>query len=104
MGITQTVTSPTFNIHRGYEAPSGIRLEHFDLYRLSDDEIVENELQDSLASPNTIVCTEWANHFSKHMAEDRLMVECHYIDDNTRRYDFTSTGPISAKIINGLKQ
>ena len=104
LGITQTVTSPTFNIHRGYEAPSGIRLEHFDLYRLSDDEIVENELQDSLASPNTIVCTEWANHFSKHMAEDRLMVECHYIDDNTRRYDFTSTGPISAKIINGLKQ
>jgi tRNA threonylcarbamoyladenosine biosynthesis protein TsaE len=104
LGITQTVTSPTFNIHRGYKAPSGIHLEHFDLYRLSDDEIVANELKDSLEDPNTIVCTEWANHFSGHLAEDRLMVECHYINENERTYEFTGTGPKSNKIIEELQK
>jgi tRNA threonylcarbamoyladenosine biosynthesis protein TsaE len=104
LGITQTVTSPTFNIHRGYKAPSGIHLEHFDLYRLSDDEIVANELKDCLEDPKTIVCTEWANHFSGHLAEDRLVVECHYISENERRYDFKSTGPKSSKIIERLKK
>ena len=104
LGITQTVTSPTFNIHRGYEAPNGIHLEHFDLYRLNDDEIVANELKDSLEDPNTIVCTEWANHFSGHMSEDRLVVECHYISENERTYEFTSTGPKSNKIIEELQR
>lgn len=103
LGIEQTVTSPTFNIHRGYKAPNGIHLEHFDLYRLSDDEIVANELKDSLEDPNTIVCTEWANHFTGHMAEDRLTVECHYINENERRYDFLSSGLKSTKIIEELK-
>jgi tRNA threonylcarbamoyladenosine biosynthesis protein TsaE len=104
LGIEQTVTSPTFNIHRGYESPNGIRLEHFDLYRLNDDEIVANELKDCLEDPKTIVCTEWANHFSGHLAEDRLVVECHYISENERRYDFKSTGPKSSKIIERLKK
>ena len=104
LGITQTVTSPTFNIHRGYEAPNGIHLEHFDLYRLNDDEIVANELKDSLEDSGTIVCTEWANHFSGHLAEDRLVVECHYISDNERTYEFNGTGPKSNKIIEELKK
>lgn len=104
LGIEQTVTSPTFNIHRGYVSPGGIKLEHFDLYRLNDDEIVANELKDSLEDPNTIVCTEWANHFSGHMAEDRLTVECHFINENERRYDFVSSGPKSAKIIEELQK
>ncbi len=103
LGITQTVTSPTFNIHRSYQAPSGIKLEHFDLYRLNDDEIVFNELKDALGDNISIVCVEWANHFSQHLADDRLIVECHFINEIERRYDFNSTGPNSAKIVGGLK-
>jgi tRNA threonylcarbamoyladenosine biosynthesis protein TsaE len=104
LGIEQTVTSPTFNIHRGYASPDGIKLEHFDLYRLNDDEIVANELKDCLNDKKTIVCTEWANHFSGYLAEDRLVIESYYVSENERRYNFKSTGPKSSKIIEGLKK
>lgn len=104
LGIKQTVTSPTFNIHRSYLAPNGIKLEHFDLYRLSDDEIVLNELAECLEDPKTIVCTEWANHFSKLPNDDKLTVECHYVSENERRYEITAKGKESEKIIYGLQK
>ncbi len=103
LGITQTVTSPTFNIHRSYKAPNGKVLEHFDLYRLDDDEIVLNELSDALDNPNAVVCVEWADHFHKHLNEDRLVVECHYIDDDKRKFVISATGKKSAKVIGALQ-
>jgi len=104
IGIKQTITSPTFNIHRSYEAPNGMRLEHFDLYRLSDDEIVLNELLDSLESPKSIVCTEWANHFTTLANNDKLTIECHYISDTERKYVFSAQGNKANSIIKDLKK
>ncbi|MBA3679449.1 tRNA (adenosine(37)-N6)-threonylcarbamoyltransferase complex ATPase subunit type 1 TsaE, partial [Candidatus Saccharibacteria bacterium] len=57
LGVKQTITSPTFNIHRSYKTKDG-RLEHFDLYRLTDDEIVMNELKDCLACDDSVVVVE----------------------------------------------
>lgn len=104
LGIDKTITSPTFNIHRSYEAPSGVKLEHFDLYRLTDDEIVLNELLDSLEDPACIVCTEWATHFTKLSDSDKLTIECQYVSDNERNYIFTSSGDKAAKVIKGLNK
>lgn len=102
IGIAQTVTSPTFNIHRSYIAPNGIKLEHFDLYRLSDDEIVLNELLECLEDPNTIVCTEWANHFTELSGIDKLTVECHYVSEDVRDYVFDARGKKPKKVIEDL--
>ncbi len=104
LGIEQTVTSPTFNIHRSYQAPNGVKLEHFDLYRLSDDEIVLNELAESLEDPMAIVCTEWANHFTKLPKADKLVVECHYESENERRYVISGNSKKTNGIIQGLKK
>jgi tRNA threonylcarbamoyladenosine biosynthesis protein TsaE len=104
LGITQTVTSPTFNIHRSYKAPNGMVLEHFDLYRLSDDEIVLNELIDSLNNPNAIVCVEWAQHFLKSPDKNHLTIQCHYINENERRYDFMPHGTKAEKMAGKLTQ
>ena len=104
LGINQTVTSPTFNIHRSYESPDGIVLEHFDFYRLEDDEIVRNELEDSLQNQNAIVCVEWAQHFSTHLAKDRLTIECHFVNENQRRYEITAFGQKATRIIEGLQK
>jgi tRNA threonylcarbamoyladenosine biosynthesis protein TsaE len=104
LGITQTVTSPTFNIHRSYKAPNGMVLEHFDLYRLSDDEIVLNELIDSLNNPASIVCVEWAQHFLKSPDKNHLTIQCHYINENERRYDFIAHGEKAEKMAGKLTQ
>lgn len=103
-GIEQTVTSPTFNIHRGYQASNGVKLEHFDLYRLSDDKIVLNILAEKLKDPMAIVCTEWANHFSKLPRADKLLVECYYVSENERRYEISGNSKRTNDIVKGLKK
>lgn len=103
LGITKTVTSPTFNIHRSYEAPSGKVLEHFDLYRLSDDEIVLNELIDALNNPKALVCVEWAQHFIKSPNKNHLTIECHFVDENVRRYDLYPSGDVAQHLVEELK-
>lgn len=103
LGIQKTITSPTFNIHRGYEYGTANRLEHFDLYRLQDDEIVQNELQEKLTDPNTIVVVEWAGNFSQVLAKDRLVIEFHFISEDKREIIITGTGVKSQKILEKLK-
>ena len=102
LGVTKTITSPTFNIHRSYYFEGGM-LEHFDLYRLADDDIVLNELQDCLEQPGSIVVVEWAQHFTKSLAPDYLSIEFVFLDENTRQVTLMATGPKSQKIIEELR-
>ncbi len=103
LGVKKTITSPTFNIHRSYEYGSAHRLEHFDLYRLSDDEIVLNELQEKLSDPQTIVVVEWAGNFSHSLANDRLIIEFHFISEDKREIVISATGIKSQAILEKLK-
>jgi tRNA threonylcarbamoyladenosine biosynthesis protein TsaE len=92
LGIEKTVTSPTYNIQRTYQIPSGGTLEHYDLYRLGEDEILLKEMSEIITAGDSIICVEWADHFSGHLKTDRFVVEAHYIDENARRYDISGTG------------
>lgn len=110
LGITKTVTSPTFTIHQSYEIPGGGspayrpgRLEHFDFYRLSDDEIVRNELKDVLDAGSAIVCVEWAQNFHSVISEDRLAIQFEFINDKSRKLTMTATGPKSRKLLEALR-
>ncbi len=102
LGVTKTITSPTFNIHRGYDFDGG-RLEHFDLYRLGDDEIVLNELEDCMSDPRSVVVVEWAQNFSHVISQDRLVISFHYVDENTRDLMLYAVGEKSQKLLEGLK-
>lgn len=102
LGVKQTITSPTFNIHRAYDFAGG-RLEHFDLYRLGDDEIVQNELQDCLNDPHSIIVVEWAQHFSKVLSSDRLIIKFSFVDETTRKLEISAIGTKSQKLLNGLQ-
>ena len=102
LGIEKTITSPTFNIHRGYEFAGG-RLEHFDLYRLKDDEIVQNELRDCLNDPHSIVVVEWAEHFRNVLSFDRLVIKFNYINEDTRKLTISANGPKSEKLLEGIQ-
>ena len=101
LGVSQTITSPTFNIHRSYGFPGG-KFEHFDLYRLSDDEIVFNELEDCLSTDGSVVVVEWAQHFTKNLSDDYLTIEFLYRDEETRDIIIVANGPKSQKIVEDL--
>lgn len=92
LGIEQTVTSPTYNIQRSYKIPSGGTLEHYDLYRLGEDEILLEEMREILAAGDAVVVVEWADHFRESLRDDRFIVEAHFIDEQTRQYDISGTG------------
>lgn len=102
LGVEKTITSPTFSIHRSYEFKDG-RLEHFDLYRLSDDEIVMNELLESLKDAQALTIIEWAGNFSHSLTKDRLTVEFHFIDESSREIVFTANGPKSQRLVEALR-
>ncbi len=58
LGLTGAIKSPTFSLVESYELDA-YTLNHFDLYRLSDDaELEALGFRDYLA-PNTVCCIEW---------------------------------------------
>ena len=104
LGITQTVTSPTYNIQRSYKIPAGGMLEHYDLYRLGNDEILIQEMKEIIQSQDAIIVVEWADHFTSHLTDDRFVVRADYVDDDNRRYTFEGTGESSRKRIGWIRK
>ncbi len=107
LGVTQTVTSPTFTIHRSYLTPNNNSLEHFDLYRLaeaeSEDVVVADELSEAVVRPGAFTAIEWAKPLEAKLPTDRLVVTFHYLDENSREIIFRATGPAAAKVLESLK-
>lgn len=60
MGIDEDVQSPSFTLSRVYDSPSGVRLAHYDFYRLSDPGILADELAEVAGDPKTVTVVEWA--------------------------------------------
>lgn len=103
LGIQQTVTSPTYNIQRSYKIPSGVTLEHYDLYRLGDDEILLQEMREIIEARDAIICVEWADHFRESLKEDRFVVEVHYLNGDNRRIEIRGTGESTSERIQKLE-
>lgn len=60
LSIDEDVQSPSFTISRLYDARGGLRLAHYDFYRLSAPGIMANELAETTRDPMTITVIEWA--------------------------------------------
>jgi len=99
MGIEESATSPTFVIQKTYEVPlkpSGLgqekkfdKLVHIDAYRLeSGGELSHLRFEETLSEPNTLICIEWPFNVEGVIPENSLKVECKFIDENTRTYEF----------------
>jgi len=61
LGVTDRVTSPTYQLARGYEGLKDgqrVTVNHMDLYRLEDQDVLE--LEDYL-EPDAVTFIEWAD-------------------------------------------
>ncbi len=103
LGIRKTITSPTFSIQRSYDLPAGGSLEHFDLYRLEEKDMVSDELAECLADPHAIVVVEWTKPFVAELQPDRLIVELHWKSEREREIILSATGPMSQAVIERLR-
>lgn len=91
LGVTETVTSPSFTILNVYES-GRIPLYHFDWYRLeSSDELYELGMDEYLGGDG-IAAVEWPEQCGDAVPEDALEIRFRYVDENTRDLSFRRLG------------
>ena len=73
LGVTETVTSPTFNIIREYRS-GRLPLYHFDVYRIGDpDEMFELGYEEYFYGDGICV-VEWADIIEELLPEDAVTI------------------------------
>lgn len=83
--IDDEVQSPSFTISRVYDARDGLRLHHYDFYRLGDAGVVSFELAESIADPEVITVVEWGDTVQDVLPEERCRIEIAYTPDGHGR-------------------
>ncbi|WP_233192183.1 tRNA (adenosine(37)-N6)-threonylcarbamoyltransferase complex ATPase subunit type 1 TsaE [Sporosarcina sp. P34] len=81
MGITRTVSSPTFTIIKQYEGD--YPFNHLDVYRLANSE--EDLGWDELFYGDAISVVEWAQFIQEELPEHRLELIIHHTGPDSRR-------------------
>lgn len=75
LGVSDTVTSPTFVIMKGYETTNDTwkQLIHIDAYRIDDiDEMRPLGFELLLQQPNTLVVIEWAERIAEVLPNNTI--------------------------------
>lgn len=101
--IDEEVQSPTFTISRNYDAANGLRLAHYDFYRLQDAGIMKMELDEAMRDPQTIVVIEWSGAVSDVLPADVLQVAIETLADESRRLTLKFGGEKSRRIVEELR-
>lgn len=83
--IDDDIVSPTFNIALQYKNPSGLTLNHFDLYRLEDPQELEDIAFFEIIESGGISFIEWSEKFKQEMPADAINLVIEKIDENTRK-------------------
>ncbi len=89
------ITSPTFSLMHEY--PGRIPMYHFDLYRLSEEEIADLGFEDYFYGSGLSVI-EWSERLGSMMPGNRLHIELHYWGDRGRKANITEYGQQQIKI------
>jgi tRNA threonylcarbamoyladenosine biosynthesis protein TsaE len=91
LGSNDIVSSPTFNILKLYNCSKGLRIYHFDFYRLGDDPgIVADYFADVLCESNYIILAEWANSIHAALKDRKTKhIKITKITDSSRLFSFT---------------
>lgn len=93
------ITSPTFSLLHEY--PGRLPLYHFDLYRLSEEEISELGFEDYLYGKGVSV-VEWSERLGYLMPENRLHITLKHRDENSRIVELRALGEKNYKIMESI--
>lgn len=110
MGITETITSPTFTLLKEYTSPvrsiaqtkqeqqrttrpQKLALYHFDLYRLDEpEEILDLGFEDYFYDSNGVCVVEWADKATSLWVPERLTISISTHGETGRSLLCTATG------------
>lgn len=86
------ITSPTYNLVNSY--PAKIKLHHFDLYRLENQEVDYGLIE--LINQASISLLEWAQFAPSLVKDDHLIINFLIVDDH-HQLELKSTGQRSSE-------
>ena len=89
LGITESVTSPTFSIIKEYN-DGEMPLYHMDVYRLDGN--TEGVGIEEYFNKNGLVVIEWANTIKDILPDERLDLKFKVVDENKRLLVITPYG------------
>ncbi len=100
--IDEDIQSPSYTISRTYDARDGLRLSHYDFYRLDEAGIMASELQESTADPSSITVIEWADIASDVLPAERLTLQIIPITETEREVTISPRGEWAEVIAGSL--
>ena len=103
LDINEPVQSPTFTISRVYDSPRGLRLAHYDFYRLGEAGIMGNEIREAVDN-DSVVVVEWAGAVDGDLPEDRLAIKIIATSEEERLVEFHPGGKKSAELWQKIKE
>lgn len=84
LGVTETVTSPTFTLHNVYEGAS-LTLNHFDFYRIEDqNEVVVLGLNEVFGQSGGVSVIEWWQNVADLLPKKVITVTITKTGENSR--------------------
>lgn len=89
LGITDNITSPTFNIIKEYDNAE-MNLYHMDVYRLSD--IKQDIGISEYFNKKGVTIIEWSDLIEDILPKNRLEIKIKIIDEDTRQFVITPYG------------
>jgi len=93
LGVTATVTSPTFTLINEYDLPDGGILFHVDCYRLEAPEAEAIALGLEELFDQGIVLIEWADRIASLLPDERIDVELSDAGPGHRQISVTALRP-----------
>lgn len=103
LGVNEPVQSPTFTISRVYDSPKGLRLAHYDFYRLGEAGIMGDEIREAM-DDDSVVVVEWAGAVDDDLPKDRLVVKITTISEEERLVEFHPGGKKSTELWQKIKE
>lgn len=88
LGVSSSVTSPTFLIMKSYILPSTLYrlLVHVDAYRLKHpEELRKLRFDELLVDPKNLIFVEWADKVADLLPRDHRKLHFEFVDEHTRR-------------------
>lgn len=105
LGISSTVHSPTYTLHRSYSVDSSVgitSLDHFDLYRTNEDDTIAWVIQELLEQDSSLLVIEWPNKSVRALLSDFIEVNID-IKGEDRVFSFYPHGPKANRLISQLE-
>ncbi len=102
MGIMAAIQSPTFTINNLYDVPNGLRLSHYDFYRLTDAGVMADELAETIDDKDTVTVVEWGDIIADVLPKDRLTISFISISETARKLILTAGGSESRRLLEQL--